>query len=375
MESDYYEVLGVNKQATADEIKKSYRKLAMKYHPDHNRGDKDAEQKFKEINEAYEVLSNDQKRAAYDQYGHTAFQNGGNGFSGGNPFEGFDFSDVFSNIFSDFMGQGTRPQNRKQRGADIRYDLSISLEDAYNGIEKEIEVESTEECPSCHGHGTRDGKEPPKCEYCHGTGKVRSTQGGFFIFESICPKCRGTGYLAKDKCEQCRGKGNINTIKNLKIKIPAGVEDGSRLRVAGGGYAGGKGAPKGDLYVFVEIKKHKIFERHGNDLYFELPVSMVCAALGGSIEIPGIDGKNVKIDIPAGTQSDTLIKTKNCGMNVINSTARGDLIAIAKVETPVNLTSKQKELLEEFRSLSKDNTCYPKEKSFWEKLKEKLDNI
>ena len=373
MKKDYYEVLEVTKTASSDEIKKAYRKLAMKYHPDHNRGDKDAEQKFKEINEAYEVLSNDQKRAAYDQYGHAAFEGGASGFgAGGNPFGGFDFSDVFSNIFSDFMGQGAGATGAKQRGADMRYDLSVSMEEAFSGVEKEIEIETTEECETCHGNGTKDGKEPEICSSCKGTGRVRSTQGGFFIFETVCPKCRGTGHIITNKCEKCHGAGNVKVNKTIKVKIPAGVEDGARLRVAGAGLSGARGAPKGDLYVFINVKRHKIFERNGADLYFELPISMVCAALGGSVEIPGIDGENIKIDIAAGTQPDTLIRVKNQGMKVLNSSKRGDLIAVAKVEIPAKMSAKQKELLEEFRNIDSDEACFPKEKGFWEKLKDKL---
>ena len=370
MEKDYYQILEIEKNSSADEIKKAYRKLAMKYHPDHNQGNKEAEQKFKEINEAYEILGNEKKRAMYDQYGASAFQGGAGGFGGGNPFGGFDFSNVFSDIFSDFMGRGARDSAKANRGADIRYDLSISLEEAYSGVEKEIEIETTETCEKCHGYGTKDGKEAPLCEYCHGTGKVRSTQGGFFIFETLCPRCHGSGRLAKDKCEDCHGDGTVKITKTIKVKIPAGVENGSRLRVADVGLAGKNGAENGDLYVFIEIKPHKIFERNGANLYFELPVSMVCAALGGNIEIPGIDGKKVAVTIEEGTQSDSLITVKGQGMKVLNSSRRGDLIAVVKVETPVKLKAKQKELLEQFRELSDEENCFPKEKSFWDKLKE-----
>ena len=365
---DYYEVLEVTKESSGEEIKKSYRRLAMKYHPDHNRDDKDAEQKFKEINEAYEVLSNEQKRAAYDQYGHAAFENGGQG-AGGNPF-GFDFSDMFSNIFSDFMGQGAQNSRARARGADVRYDLNITLEEAFSGLEKEIEIETTEECETCHGHGTKDGKEPDTCPYCHGSGRVRSTQGGFFIFETVCPKCRGTGKLVTDKCEDCKGEGVVRISKKIKVKIPAGIENGARLRISGEGLAGKNGAPKGNLYVFVQILPHKIFERNGADLYFELPISMVCAALGGEIKIPNIDDKDVTIKIDEGIQTDSQIRVKGQGMSIYNSARRGDLIAVVKVETPVKLSDKQKELLEEFRKLSPEDDCYPREKSFWDKLKD-----
>ncbi len=374
-EKDYYELLEVSKNASGEEIKHAFRKLAMKYHPDRNPGDKEAEQRFKEINEAYEILKDEQKRAAYDRYGHQAFQGGGMG--GGNPFGGGfgfnaeDLSDLFSNMFSDFMGGGrTQNRNGPVRGADLSYNLSISLEEAFNGTEKEIKVRTTEVCETCHGHGTTDGKEAPVCEMCHGSGKVRRQQGGFFIFETVCPACRGEGRVVKDKCKECGGKGSIRIEKSLKVKIPAGVEDNVRMRISGAGEAGRRGGSKGDLYVFINVKEHKLYEREGKDLYTAVPISMVCAALGGKVEIPGIDGKKVELNILAGTQTGSKLRVKGAGMQIMDSEKRGDLFVILNVVIPTNLSAKQKELLEEFRSLGKDETCQPEIKTFFNKIKD-----
>ena len=373
-DNDYYEVLGVSKSATADEIKHAFRKMAMQYHPDRNPGDKTAEQKFKEVNEAYEVLKDDQKRAAYDRYGKAAFEGGmggANPFGGGFGFNAEDLSDVFSNIFSDFMGAG-RTSNRSEarRGADLSYNLSITLEEAFKGVEKEIKIKTTEPCETCHGFGTADGKEAPVCETCHGTGKVRRQQGGFFVFETTCPTCRGEGHVIKDKCKECGGLGVKRIEKSIKVKIPAGVEDSVRMRVAGEGEAGLRGGPKGDLYIYISIEEHKLYERHNADLYTVVPVSMVCATLGGEIEIPGIDGKKLKLSVPEGTQTGAQIRLKGEGMPLMNSTKRGDLFVGIKVETPTHLNKKQKELLEEFRTLSGADTCQPETKKFFNKIKD-----
>ena len=374
---DYYEILGVNKQASADEIKKSFRKLAMQYHPDRNPNDKEAETKFKEINEAYEVLKDDQKRAAYDRFGHQAFA-GGQG--GGNPFGGgfnFDFgggmggfSDIFSEVFSEFMGGGRgRRQSYAQRGQDVRYNLTISLEEAFSGIEKEITLPSSETCEECGGHGTKDGKEAPICPHCGGSGKVRIQQG-FFVVEQSCPHCKGSGRLVKDTCPKCKGKGFVNKQKTIKVKIPAGIEDDTRMRIVGGGEAGIRGGENGDLYVFVTVKQHKLYEREGANLYTRIPISMCCAALGGKIEIPSISGEKIELKIEAGAQSDQVVKVKAQGMTMVRSEKRGDLFVKLRVETPVNLTARQKELLEEFRSVSKDDKCQPESKSFFDKIKD-----
>lgn len=367
--ADYYEVLGVTKTATGDEIKKAYRRLAMQYHPDRNPGDKDAEAKFKDINEAYEVLKDEQKRAAYDRYGHQAFTGGmGNG-AGANPFNGFDFTgagfaDVFSDIFSEFTGQGrTRQRSYAQRGEDIRYDVSLTLEEAYTGLEREISVTSSKECEMCHGYGTADGKEPPVCATCGGTGKVRTQQGGFFVFETTCPQCRGTGHATVDKCKKCRGTGKEKIEKSLKIKIPAGIENGTRMRISGEGEAGRHGGQKGDLYIFVTVKKNQAYERDGADLFTVLPVSMATAALGGKMMLKGIDGEEISVDIKAGTQPDDKLRLKGKGMRYMNSDRRGDLFVEFKVQIPTKLTEKQKECLKQFSAEMPEE-----EKGVWSKL-------
>ncbi|MBR2299843.1 MAG: molecular chaperone DnaJ [Alphaproteobacteria bacterium] len=373
-EQDYYEILGVDKSASADDIKHAFRKQAMQYHPDRNPGNKEAEQKFKEINEAYEVLKDEQKRAAYDRYGKAAFQNG---MGGGNPFgEGFgfnaeDLSDVFSNIFSDFMGGG-RAGGRSEnlRGSDLAYKLSITLEEAFRGIEKEIKIMTTEPCETCHGYGTADGKEAPICETCHGRGKIRRQQGGFFVFETTCPTCHGEGHTIKDKCKKCNGQGVIRVEKSIKVKIPAGVEDNVRMRVAGEGEAGKRGGAKGDLYIYISIAEHKLYERQDAHLYTSIPVSMVCGALGGKVEIPGIDGQKLEVSIPEGTQTGAQIRLKGQGMPIMRNDKRGDLFVTVKVETPTRLSKKQKELLEEFRTLSDNDSCQPETKNFFNKIKD-----
>jgi molecular chaperone DnaJ len=375
-DKDYYDILEVSKTASADDIKKAFRRLAMQYHPDRNPGDKEAEAKFKEINEAYEVLKDDQKRAAYDRYGSQAFANGGMG--GGNPFGGgFDFSggaggfaDVFADVFSEFMGGGhSRRPSYAQRGQDVRYDLSISLEEAFSGLEKEITIPSTATCETCHGHGTKDGKEAPICPDCKGSGKVHLQQG-FFVVEQNCPHCKGTGHVVSDPCPDCKGKGFVRQQKTIKLKIPAGIETDTRMRIAGGGEAGTRGGEAGDMYVFVNVKDHKLYEREGNNLYTRIPISMCCAALGGKIEIPSIDGSKIELKIDAGAQSDQVVKVKGQGMSMLRSERRGDLFVKLHVETPVNLSARQKELLEEFRSIGKDDTCQPESKSFFDKIKD-----
>lgn len=374
-EKDYYEVLEVSKDASGDEIKKSFRRLAMQYHPDRNPGNKEAETKFKEINEAYEVLKDEQKRATYDRYGHQAFANGGMG--GGNPFGGFDFgggaggfADIFSEVFSEFVGRGRGAgRTYAQRGQDVRYNMSLTLEEAFTGLEKEITLPSTETCETCHGHGTKDGKEAPTCPYCKGSGKMRMQQG-FFVVEQDCPQCKGTGHMVKDACPDCKGKGFVKKQKTIKVKIPAGVEDGMRVRVQGGGEAGIRGGESGDLYVFVSVKEHKLYEREGANLYARIPISMCCAALGGSIEIPSIDGSKIDVKVSAGAQSDQVIKVKNQGMSMVRSERRGDLFVKLHVETPVNLSARQKELLEEFRAIGKEESCQPEAKGFFDKIKD-----
>lgn len=374
-ERDYYEILEVSRDASGEQIKKSYYRLAMKYHPDRNPDSKECEAKIKEINEAYDILKDSQKRAAYDRYGHQAFANG-NG--GGNPFNGFEFnfgtggfSDVFADIFSEFMGGGRGGrQSYAQKGSDVRYNLSLSLEEAFAGVEKELKIPSTETCEECHGHGTKDGKEAPVCDKCHGSGKIHQQQGGFFIVETVCPQCGGQGRIIKEKCKKCGGAGAVNKEKVIKVKIPAGIEDDTRIRISGGGEAGFRGGESGDLYVFVSIKPHKVFTRDGANLYMRVPISMACAALGGTMEIPAIDGSKIELEIPAGTQSDQQQKIKDEGMTIIRSKNRGDLFVRYRVETPVNLSDRQKELLEEFRELSEDDSCQPEAKGFFDKIKD-----
>ena len=372
-ETDYYDLLGISKNAGTEEIKKAFRQQAMKYHPDRNPGNKEAEARFKEINEAYEVLKDDQKRAAYDRYGKAAFQNGmgGNPFGGGFGFNAEDLSDVFSNIFSDFMGGG-QPRNRYEnnRGADLSYNLAVSLEEAFTGIEKEIKIKTTEPCEHCHGNGTQDGNKPSVCPTCQGTGTIRRQQGGFFVFKTTCPTCQGSGHVIKEKCKECHGRGTVYTEKLIKVKIPAGIEDSVRMRIAGGGEAGVQGGPKGDLYVYVTVKEHKLYERQNSHLYTVVPVSMACATLGGKMTIPGIDGSKVEVSIPQGTQTGEQIRIRGEGMQVMDSSRRGDLFVTFKVETPTNLNKRQKELLEEFRALSKDDNCQPETKSFLDKIKD-----
>ena len=380
---DYYELLGVNKNASDAEIKKAYRTLAMKYHPDRNPGDKEAETKFKEVTEAYEILKDGQKRAAYDQYGHAAFAQGGGagGFGGG--FGGFNFGfgggsgggfgGIFDDIFSEFMGAAaggrSRTSQQGQRGADIRYDLEISLEEAYTGLKKEIEIQTAVKCDECNGTGAAAGSKAETCETCHGTGRVRR-QSGFFIEERTCPTCHGTGQVIKNPCKKCGGTGKVSQKKVLEVNIPAGIDTENRMRLSGQGEAGSNGGPNGDLYIFVHVKPHPLFKREATDLYCDIPVSMVTAALGGTIEIPCIDGTKEKVTISAGTQSGDEVRLRKKGMSVLQSKGLGDLFVRFKVETPTKLTAKQKELLKQFEAESKESS--PESNGFFEKLKDFL---
>ena len=377
---DYYELLGVAKNASDAEIKKAYRTLAMKYHPDRNPGDKEAETKFKEVTEAYEVLKDGQKRAAYDQYGHAAFAQGGGtgGFGGG--FGGFNFDfggtggfgDIFGDIFSEFMGAAGgrgRASQQGQRGADIRYDLEISLEEAYAGLKKEIEIQTAVKCDECEGSGAEKGSKAETCDMCHGTGRVRR-QSGFFIEERPCPTCHGTGKVIKNPCKKCHGTGKVAQKKVLEVNIPAGIDNENRMRLSGQGEAGMNGGPNGDLYIFVHVKPHPLFKREATDLYCDIPVSMVTAALGGTIEIPCIDGTKEKVTISAGTQSGDEVRLRKKGMSVLQSKSLGDLFVRFKVETPTKLTAKQKELLKQFEEESKESS--PESNGFFEKLKDFL---
>lgn len=376
MEKDYYELLGLQKGATDVEIKKAYRTLAMKYHPDRNPGNAEAELKFKEVTEAYEVLKDSQKRAAYDRYGHAAFAQGaGAGGFGGFNFDfggasGAGFGSIFEDIFSEFMGGARRSRQQEGvRGADIRYDLEITLEEAYKGLTKEIEIQTAVKCEDCHGTGAAEGSKAETCDTCHGTGRVRR-QAGFFIEERTCPTCNGTGKVIKNPCKKCGGTGKVAQKKVLEVTIPAGIDSENRMRLAGQGEAGMNGGPNGDLYIFVHIKPHPIFKRDGANLYCAVPLSMTTAALGGEIDIPCIDGSSEKVKIDEGMQSGTEVRLRKKGMTMLQSKSVGDLFVRFTVETPTKLTDKQKELLKQFAEESKESS--PQSSGFFEKLRELL---
>ncbi|MBB4286766.1 molecular chaperone DnaJ [Roseospira goensis] len=374
---DYYDVLGVGKSAGADEIKKAYRKLAMKYHPDRNPDDRDAEQKFKDLNEAYEVLKDDQKRAAYDRFGHAAFEGGGPG--GGGGFHGFGgaggFADIFDEMFGEFMGGGRRGGGRQStRGADLRYNMEIALEEAFAGKKTSINVPTSVTCDTCEGSGAKAGTQPKTCGTCGGMGRVRAQQG-FFTIERTCPTCGGQGKTIADPCTACGGAGRVRRDKTLEVTIPAGVEDGTRIRLAGEGEAGLRGGPPGDLYIFLSVAPHRLFQRDGANIQCRVPIAMTTAALGGSIEVPSIDGSRAKVTIPAGTQTGTQFRLRGKGMTVLRSSARGDMFIQAVVETPVNLTKRQKELLEEFAKAGGDDSHSPESHGFFKKVKEFFEDL
>ena len=380
---DYYETLGVAKGASADEIKKGYRTKAKELHPDRNADNPNAEAQFKEANEAYEVLKDPEKKAAYDRYGHAAFEGGmggggghrGGGFGGGGQGDfSSAFSDVFDDLFGDFMGgQRGGGGRRAARGADLRYNLGITLEDAYRGMQKSINVPTSVACDSCNGSGSEGGAEPTTCPTCSGMGKVRAQQG-FFTVERTCPTCSGMGQIVKNPCKSCRGAGRVEKDRALSVNIPAGVETGTRIRLAGEGEAGMRGGPSGDLYIFIEVQDHKLFERDGPNLFCRVPVSMSTAALGGSIEVPTIDGGRGRVQIPAGSQSGRQMRLRGKGMPPLRGGGTGDMIIELSVETPVNLTSRQKELLQEFEKESSNNnpessSFFSSVKSFWDSMK------
>lgn len=380
---DYYEVLGSSKGASADEIKKAYRKKVKEYHPDRNVDNPDAEAKMKEVNEAYDVLKDGDKKAAYDRYGHAAFENGMGG--GGHPGGGFGgggqgdfasaFSDVFDDLFGDFMGggRGGGGRQRASRGADLRYNLRVTLEEAYNGAQKTINVPTNVACGECNGSGAEGGAEPVTCPTCSGMGKVRATQG-FFTVERACPTCSGLGQMIKNPCKKCGGAGRTQKERALSVNIPAGVETGTRIRLAGEGEAGMRGGPPGDLYIFIETAPHKIFERDGTELHCRVPVSMATAALGGDIEVPTIDGGRSRVKIPTGSQSGRQMRLRGKGMPALRGGGAGDMFIELAVETPVNLTARQKEILREFEELSEENnpessSFFSAVKGFWDSMK------
>jgi len=369
VEQDYYDLLGLQRGADEAAIKAAYRRLAKECHPDRHNGCRDQEARFKAVNEAYDVLKDPQKRAAYDRFGKAAFHNGGNG----DPFgeAGFNgFSDIFSTIFGEFMDPRGGRQNAA-RGADLRYDLELTLEEAFAGIEKTITVDALARCEVCHGRGcTRTDRCAETCPTCGGMGKVRAQQG-FFVVERGCPSCRGSGEVITDPCGNCHGEGRALTQRKLAVKIPAGVDEGTRIRVAGEGEAGVRGAASGDLYLFVHMKRHPIYAREGTTLIADCPVSFTTAALGGSISLPGLDGKPVEIKIPAGVQSGEQLRHRGSGMSVLNSRGRGDMVARILVETPTRMSAKQKKLLEEFRATETGDEC-PASKGFFSRIRDAL---
>jgi molecular chaperone DnaJ len=371
---DFYELLGVAKNASAEDLKKAYRKLAMQYHPDRNPGDKKAEQHFKDINEAYDVLKDDQKRAAYDRFGHAAFENGGRGGAGAGDF-GFaaGFADIFDEMFGEFMG-GRRGQSANTRGSDLRYNLDISLEEAFKGRQTTVRVPTMTPCEHCSGSGAESGSKPVNCPTCYGAGRVRAQQG-FFTIERTCPSCHGAGRVIENPCRHCGGQGRARKEKTLSVTIPAGVEDGTRIRLAGEGEAGVRGGAPGDLYIFLAVKAHRFFQRDGANIHCRVPISMPTAALGGSIEVPSIDGGRAKVNIPAGTQSGHQFRLKNKGMSVLRSTARGDMYVEVVVETPVHMTKRQQELLREFEKAGGGQATHPESEGFFAKVKEFFEDL
>ena len=377
---DYYETLGITKGASADEIKKAYRRKAKELHPDSNRDNPSAEAQFKDAGEAYEVLKDADKKAAYDRYGHAAFEGGmGGGRPGGGMGGQGDFGSAFSDIFDDLFGNmgGQRGagggRNRAQRGNDLRYNLRVTLDEAFAGLQKTIAVPTSLGCDSCNGTGAEGGSKPQTCPTCSGMGKVRAQQG-FFTVERTCPTCNGMGQTIKNPCHNCHGAGRVEKEKSLSVNIPAGVETGTRIRLAGEGEAGMRGGPTGDLYIFIEVRDHDLFEREANHLFCRVPVSMATAALGGDIEVPTIDGGRSRVKIPAGSQSGRQMRLRSKGMPALRDGGAGDMFIEIAVETPVNLTSKQKELLREFEELASDNnpqgsSFFDSVKSFWDSMK------
>ncbi|WP_395342529.1 molecular chaperone DnaJ [Ningiella sp. W23] len=368
---DYYEVLGVAKSASDRDIKKAYKKLAMKYHPDRAQGDKGLEEKFKEVQEAYEILSDERKRAAYDQYGHAGVDPNRAGGGAGAA----DFGDIFGDVFGDIFGGGRQRQSRARQGSDLRYNLDMSLEEAVRGKEVEIRVPTLVECDTCHGSGAKKGTSATTCPTCKGNGQVQMRQG-FFAVQQTCPTCSGKGKIVSDPCSPCRGQGRVEKTKTLSVKVPAGVDTGDRIRLSGEGEAGEQGAPAGDLYVQVQVREHHIFTRDGNNLYCEVPLNFTTAALGGEIEVPTLDGK-VKLKITPETQTGKMFRLRGKGVKSVRSGAIGDLMCKVEIETPVNLSSEQKELLEAFEaSITGQGAKHrPKEKGFFDGVKQFFDDL
>ena len=374
MAKDLYEILGVARDASDADLKKAFRGLAMQYHPDRNPGDDEAEQKFKEINLAYEILKDEEKRAAYDRYGHAAFENGGAGGQAGGFDFGSGFADIFDEMFGEFMGGGRRGRGANRRGADLRYNLEISLEDAFGGRSAEIRVPTAVSCESCDGSGAEGGAPPVSCPTCHGAGKIRSQQG-FFTVERTCPGCRGAGQVIDKPCQGCNGTGRTQKEKALSVKIPPGVEDGTRIRLSGEGEAGLNGAPAGDLYIFLSVSPHRLFQREQADIFCKVPMSMTAAALGGEVEVPTIDGGKAKVNVPPGTQTGQQFRLRSKGMSVLNARQRGDMYVEARIETPVNLSRQQRDLLKEFENAGAGRSFSPESEGFFAKVKEFWEDL
>ena len=372
-EQSFYDILGVDRSADAAALKSAFRKRAMQYHPDRNKDDPNAEAKFKEVNEAYEILSDDQKRAAYDRFGKAAFENGHGGGAGGG-FGAGQFSDVFEDIFGEFMGARNARRGGPGRGADVKYDLEITLEESFTGKKAEISVPGTVACEVCDGTGAKPGSGPVECGTCRGVGRVRMQQG-FFTIERTCPTCNGEGRVIKDPCEACNGQGRVRKERTLSVDIPPGIEDGTRIRLSGEGEAGPRGGPEGDLYIFVHVLPHELFERDGADLYCVTPIPMTTAALGGEFEAPTIDGGRMRVNVGEGAQSGKRFRLRQKGMSRLNAKGRGDLYVEIQVETPTNLNPKQRALLQEFCEEGGSTECCPNSENFFQKARNFWDNV
>jgi len=370
--ADFYEMLGVTRECDDGALKSAFRKLAMKYHPDRNPGDADAEHKVKEINQAYEILKDPQKRAAYDRFGHAAFEQGMGG--GGGGFGGGGFSDIFEDLFGEMMGGGRRRSSGgRERGADMRYNMEITLEEAFTGKTAQIRVPSSITCTDCSGSGAKPGTSPVTCAMCSGSGRVRASQG-FFSIERTCPQCQGRGQTIKDPCPKCAGQGRVTEERSLSVNIPSGIEDGTRIRLAGEGEAGMRGGPSGDLYIFLSVKPHEFFQRDGADLYCKVPISMTTAALGGQFEVATLDGTQTRVKVPDGTQNGRQFRLKGKGMPILRQPQVGDLYIQVAVETPQNLSRRQRELLEEFEKLSSTENS-PQSAGFFSRMKDFFESF
>ena len=375
----YYETLGVERSADSGAIKSAFRKRAMQYHPDRNKDDPSAEQKFKELGEAYEVLSDDQKRAAYDRFGHAAFQNGGgaNGFGqgfGGAGAGAGAFSDIFEDIFGEFMGGRGARRSGPARGADLKYVLDITLDEAFNGKKSEVTVPGSVTCETCDGTGAKPGSGPTVCGTCKGAGRVRMQQG-FFTIERTCPHCHGEGKVISDPCPDCGGQGRVQRERTLQVDVPAGIENGTRIRLSGEGEAGPRGGPEGDLYIFVQVAEHDLFERDGSDLYCAMPIPMTTAALGGEFETPTIDGGRVKISVPEGSQTGKRFRVKSKGMSKLHKPGRGDMYVEIAVETPTGLNAEQKALLKQFCEAGGGEDSCPQSQGFFKRARQFWDDV